>query len=130
MSAAEVKEAEARRYRAMKDGDVAGLAEVLDDEMTYTHSNAQSDSKASYLEKVEAGVFHYDEIDISEETVVLHGDLAIVRGRMRAVVAVQGNQVRLNNLFLAVCRRTDGKWRLLEYQPTPANHEYKPANAD
>ena len=48
----EIKALEDRRYRAMIAGDTAALDELCSDDLIYTHSKADHDDKASYLQKV------------------------------------------------------------------------------
>jgi hypothetical protein len=48
----EIKALEDRRYRAMIAGDTAVLDELCSDDLIYTHSKADHDDKASYLQKV------------------------------------------------------------------------------
>jgi hypothetical protein len=61
--AKQISALEARRYRAMTDADIAALEELLAADLVYTHSNATSDSKQSYLDKVASGHFDYGPID-------------------------------------------------------------------
>lgn len=115
----ELSELERRRYRAMIESDVAVLRDLLDDDLVYTHSNAAMDDKASYLSKVESGYFRYEKIAIEEESSQVIADVALLRGRMKARVFLDGVPMTLDNRFLAVLRKRDGAWRLLSYQPTP-----------
>jgi len=115
----EILELETRRYAAMRAGDVETLRDLLADDLVYTHSFGDRDSKASYLDKVAAGVFRYGEIRRSEEQVLIHGDSATVVGRMGADVHVAGTLRRLDNRFLAIWVRQGGRWQFLAYQPTP-----------
>jgi hypothetical protein len=122
MTESELKHAEARRYRAMIDSNLEALAELLDDDLVYTHSNAAIDTKKSYLKKVGDGTFRYGSIDIEEEEITLFSDLAILRGRMKAKGFLAGNPLVLDNRFLAVSKFKNGEWRLLAYQPTPVKN--------
>jgi hypothetical protein len=115
----ELSELERRRYRAMIEADVAVLRGLLDDDLIYAHSNAAMDDKASYLSKVEAGYFRYETISIEEESSHVLSEVALLRGRMKARVFLDGMPMTLDNRFLAVLRKLDWAWRLLSYQPTP-----------
>ncbi|PSS60589.1 DUF4440 domain-containing protein [Ensifer sp. NM-2] len=115
----EIRTVEARRYAAMLAGDVRELAEVLDDDLTYIHSDGSSDSRDSYLAKVTAGHFVYRQIEAPVERVNAFDDTAIITGRMLAEVVVAGETRRLANASLAVYRRRGAVWRLVAFQPTP-----------
>ena len=111
-----IADMERRRYEAMKQADIAVLREVLDDLLVYAHSNAATDDKESYLAKVQAG---YESISIDEQSTLVLSDVALLRGRMRAVGLLNGSRLILDNRFLAVVRNAGGQWRLLSHQPTP-----------
>lgn len=114
-----IADMERRRYEAMRQGDIAVLRDVLDDQLIYAHSNAATDDKESYLAKVQSGYFRYESISIEEQSMLVLSDVALLRGRMRARGLLNGSSLLLDNRFLAVVRNSGGQWRLLSYQPTP-----------
>jgi ketosteroid isomerase-like protein len=113
-----ISELEARRYQAMTDADIAVLAELFSDRLVYTHSDASSDGKQSYLDRLASGELDYGPIDHPETSIVVHGDCALVYGGMRGDVRVSGQARVLNCKSLAVWGRADESWVLLAYQPT------------
>jgi hypothetical protein len=119
MNDPEIEDMERRRYQAMKEGNVEALRDLLDDQLVYTHSNALMDDKESYLAKIEAGIFRYEAISIGDQSSLILSPIALLRGRMKASGFLNGSPLTLDNRFLAVVRKTDGRWRLLSYQPTP-----------
>jgi ketosteroid isomerase-like protein len=52
VAAKQISALEARRYQAMTDGDLGALEELFSPDLVYTHSDASSDSKKSYLAKL------------------------------------------------------------------------------
>jgi ketosteroid isomerase-like protein len=118
VAAKQISELEARRYQAMTDGDIGALEELFSADLVYTHSDASSDSKRSYLDKLASGHFDYGVIDHPETSVVVRGDCAIVVGDMRGEVVIGGATRVLNSRSLAVWIRENGNWALLAYQPT------------
>jgi ketosteroid isomerase-like protein len=111
--------AEARRYRAMVDGDLAALDELLAPGATYAHSSGARDTKDEYLGKLRSRYYVYRRAEHPVERVEVAGDAAVVVGRMTADVDVDGVPKTIDNLALAVWTRSDGTWRLLAYAPTP-----------
>jgi hypothetical protein len=109
---------EDRRYQAMTDGDTGTLEELFAADLVYTHSDATSDSKQSYLDRLASGYFKYGPIAHPETSVVVHGDCAIVIGDMRGEVRIDGQMRALNSRSLAVWVRENGSWVLLAFQPT------------
>jgi len=118
VAAKQISELEARRYQAMTDGDTAALAELFSPDLVYTHSDATSDSRQSYLDKLASGHFDYGPIEHPETSVVVRGDTALVFGDMRGDVVIGGSKRVLNSRSLAVWVREEGSWALLAYQPT------------
>lgn len=117
---AEITGLEAERFRLMLAKDADALERLMDDELVYTHSFGDRDSKASYLEKFRQGFFHYHEIDHRIDGIVARGETAIVTGLMSARATVGGKSRRLVNVYAAVWGRTSGEgWRLVTFQPTP-----------
>ena len=118
VAAKQISALEAKRYQAMTDGDTATLEELFSADLVYTHSDATSDSKQSYLDKLASGHFDYGVIDHPESSIVVHGDCAIVIGDMRGEAVIGGSVRMLNSRSLAVWVRENGNWVLLAYQPT------------
>jgi ketosteroid isomerase-like protein len=119
VTAKQISALEARRYRAMTDADIATLDELFSPDLVYTHSDATSDSKQSYLDRVATGFFDYGPMTHPEQSIVVRGDCALVFHDMRGEVLVNHETKRvLNSRSLAVWVREDGNWALLAFQPT------------
>ena len=91
---------------------------MLDDELVYTHSFGNKDSKLEYLQKVREKFFDYIEMNNSIDKVIEAGDCVLVFGGYAGRVLIQGSELVLNNASLVIWRRTNGMWRLLASQPT------------
>lgn len=118
IAAKQISALEAKRYQAMTDADTETLAELFSADLVYTHSDASSDSKQSYLDRLASGYFDYGVMDHPETGVVVHGDCALVFGDMRGEVVIAGQKRVLNSRTLAVWARENGNWVLLAFQPT------------
>lgn len=110
---------ENERYAAMLAGDVGVLDRLLSDRLIYGHSNAERDSKDSFLERVRDRTFVYESIDHPEERIIIAGGAVVVLGAMIANVYLSGELRTLRNSACAVWAKEDGNWRLVAYQPTP-----------
>lgn len=116
---AAIADLEAKRYRAMLDGDVPVLREICSDDLSYTHSLGDRDDKESYLAKVASGVFTYHEIAHPADRILVLNGAALVTGRMSARVTVAGELRQIDNAYLAVWAKEDAGWKFVAYQPTP-----------
>lgn len=111
---------ETERFRLMLAKDAAALETLMDNQLVYTHSFGDRDTKASYIQKFREGFFDYHEINHRIDGIVARGDFAIVTGMMSAKATVGGQQRQLENVYSAVWGREPGKnWRLVTFQPTP-----------
>ena len=114
----EIRALEDRRYEAVTAGDVAALYELFAAGLVYTHSDAKTDTKQSYLDKLASGYFKYGPISHPEHAIVVRGDCALVFADMRGEVQLDGQMRVLNNRTLSVWVAEDGRWALLAFQPT------------
>lgn len=114
-----ILEADAARTAAMVAGDTATLGGLLDDALTYTHSNGRMDTKGSLLASLTGGHLRYRRIDVPVRAVRIFGDTAVVSGPVRIEVESTGRVHHLAGVFTAVYRRRDGGWRLVAYQSSP-----------
>lgn len=115
----EVLAQEERRWAAMIAKDTATLGELFADELSYTHSNALVDTKASYLKAIEERIFDYQAVERTDTEARQVGDAVLVTGRAQIDVAAAGRQVRLNARYTVVYVRKDGRWQFLCWQSTP-----------
>ena len=118
----ELSSLEDRRCAALIQGDVARLADLLSDDLLWTHSSARQDTKSSFLAALGEGSTRYLEIQRSEEKIRVRGDVAVFTGvaDMRAIVKAEEKVLR--NRYLNVWTREDGRWRMLAWQSTAAPH--------
>lgn len=116
---ATIRELEDRRYAAMVAGELDVLGALLDDDVSYTHSNASVDTKASYLELMRTGGLAYLSLENVTETVLLRPGTAVVRGTMAGRIRMHGAEKTLDSRVLAVWVEGPGGWRLLAFHPTP-----------
>jgi len=109
---------EDRRYAAMTAQDAATLAQLLHDDLVYTHSSAVIDTKHSYVEGIRSGKFRYSKIERTGEKVRVYGDTALVTGRAAIEVAVDGKPKSLRLRYLDVWVNQPGGWKFVAWQST------------
>jgi ketosteroid isomerase-like protein len=112
----EIERLEDERYAAMLARDLKTLERLLDEQLVYMHSSGVADSKRSYLTGLREGVWDYQRIARTEQSVKVSGDTALVFNRLAISIKVRGVQKDLDNRALAVWTRREGAWRLLALQ--------------
>jgi hypothetical protein len=99
------------RYSAMLRADVAALAALLDDELTYAHSNGLTQNKQDYL--AEFRVRRYESIQRDDVKIIIRNETALVYCRLHIKAVVREAPRDVRTFALAVWSRTAGSWRLL-----------------
>jgi len=114
-----IRQLEDRRYRAMCDADAAALDTLLADTLVYTHSYGGADSKASYLDGIRSKMWLYRKIERPEENIQMHGDCAVITGRVRIELLSEGKPKTLNSAFTNVWIKGAKGWQMVAWQSTP-----------
>jgi hypothetical protein len=114
-----VRVTEHGRFHAMTNVDLRALDTLLAEELTYTHTTGEVDSKASLLDALRAGRLVYDSISPADVRVrVYGGSAAVVTGTARVQVRANGAVRRLGLRFTEVYVRRAGRWELVVWQST------------
>ncbi|MGW4368879.1 nuclear transport factor 2 family protein [Nocardia takedensis] len=113
-----IRELEDQRYAAVIAGDLDRFAALAHPDLVYTHSDAEVDSRASYLDKLRTGHYRYHRIEHPVTRILVTADTAMVVGEMHAEITAGGLATTLANRVLAVWVRENDDWLLLAFQPT------------
>jgi uncharacterized protein (TIGR02246 family) len=113
-----------KRIAATVAGDVAAVASMMTDDLTYTHSSGVVESKAEFLAGLKSGKYVYREISAPDRRVRVHGDAAIVSGPCHVVIEPGGKRTDLELYFTELYVKEAGRWRMALWHstrlPTPA----------
>ena len=110
---------EDRRFKAMIDADRDTLEALLADTLVYTHSNATTDGKASYIAGVMSGKWKYRKIERPLEDIQVHRDCVIVTGHVRIDIMIDGIAKVLNSRYTDVWLKGAKGWQMTAWQSTP-----------
>jgi hypothetical protein len=117
--ATEVLAAEHARVAAIRDADWTRFADFLGEDLTYTHMNGTTDTKAENLALQQASPRTYKRTDLVVR--VLGDDAAVMTGGIEVTVAPlpDGTPERvLSGTILQVWARREGRWQLVAAQAT------------
>jgi ketosteroid isomerase-like protein len=113
---ADIERLEDERYAAMLANDIDALQRLLHPDLVYMHSSGVADSKVSYIAGLRDRVWDYSRIERGDQTVKLHGSLALVFNRLKIDLSVRGVPKSLDNRALAVWVADESSWQLLALQ--------------
>jgi len=115
-TAAVTKAAEKLRV-LMVDPERAGLEAIVAKELSYGHSGGKLDTQQSFVDDLLNGVSNFVSITISDQTVRVVGDVAIVRHTLFAETADKGKEAGTVKLgILQIWQKQHGHWKLLARQ--------------
>jgi len=98
--------------------DVAALGAMMTDDLTYTHSSANVDTKATFLEALRSGKSKYTSITFEDRRVRLHGDTAIVSGTSHVLVTAGGRDLDIRLRFTELYLKQSGAWKMALWHST------------
>jgi ketosteroid isomerase-like protein len=111
---------DSKRYEAMIARDVNALSELLADELLYTHSTGNTDTKQQYLETIRSGYVQYRSSQVDDLIFSRRGDVGMLMGRARIEATVGGTDRLLENRFFASWVKDNGQWKLLAWVSIPS----------
>jgi len=102
--------------KAMIDADKAGLQKLTAEQLSYGHSSGKIEDKPTFIENIVSGKSDFVTIDLTNQTIAVSGDAAIVRHTLSASTNDGGNpgSVKLN--ILLIWQKQKGEWKLLARQ--------------
>jgi hypothetical protein len=104
------------RFRAMIEEDLAKLNGLLVDDLHYSHTRGNVESKAQFLSTIESKRIDYLAAKRRDVEVRLFGNTAVVTGLSDMDLIVRGEHMIFTIRFLEVSRRVDTNWQLVAWQ--------------
>jgi ketosteroid isomerase-like protein len=104
---------------AMIDANHIMLDELTSKKLSYGHSNGLIEDKNAYLTAIVDGVSGFTSIDLTDQTIALSDNVAIVRHKMLANTDNKGQQPGKVSLgVLQIWQKEKGRWLLLARHAT------------
>ena len=101
---------------AMISGDRAALNESVSDSLSYGHSGGHVEGKDEFVEKLASGKSDFVSINLSEQSISINGNTAIVRHNLDAQTNDGGKPATVKLKVLLVFTKEHGDWKLLARQ--------------
>ncbi len=112
--------------KAMIDPDKATLEKLTATELSYGHSTGKVQDQAAFEDALISGTSDFVAIDLSEQTIKITGNTAVVRHILNATTNDGGKPGVVKIAVLLVWVKQNREWKLLARQavkiiPPPAN---------
>jgi hypothetical protein len=114
-----IRALERDRFRAMVDGDVPLLNQLLSDSVSFVHSNGKRETKRQFIDAISAGHRRYRQIEVQSQDVVPVGrDACVVTGRALLEMEANNGALLFPIAYTAIQAQEEGHWRLVAWQAT------------
>lgn len=118
----EVEKAVEELRVAMVDGNKTALENIAHDSLSYGHSGGHVETKAEFVEKIVSGKSDFVSIAISNQTIKIVGNTAVVRHDFNAETNNNGTPGTVSLHILTIWQSQKGKWKLLARQAVKLAH--------
>lgn len=110
--------------KAIVDADKNALESLVSDKLSYGHSAGFVEDKKVFVDNLVSGKSDFVSIDLTDQTISISDNNAIVRHKLDAVTNDGGKPGEAHLLILMVWQKKAGKWILLARQGVkqPAAH--------
>jgi ketosteroid isomerase-like protein len=106
--------------KAMVDADKTALQSLVSDKLSYGHSPGYVEDKKVFVENILNGKSDFVSIDLSNQTITISDNVAIVRHKLDAVTNNEGKPGEAHLLVLLVWQKKSNQWKLLARQAVKA----------
>jgi ketosteroid isomerase-like protein len=102
--------------KAMVSAEKSALENIVSDKLSYGHSNGNVEDKKAFIEALTSGKSDFVSIDLSEQSIEVSGDVAIVRHILSAETNNNGQAGLVKLGILLIWQKQKGKWKLIARQ--------------
>ncbi len=114
----DVRTFQQRRFAAMVRQDLGAVATAVADDLTYTHTSGDTETKVEFLETLRSRRIVYEQIEPTDVGVRRYGDTAVVTGWSTMHIRADGQPATFQIRFLEVDVRRSGRWQMVAWQAT------------
>ncbi len=102
--------------QAMVLADEKLLNELTAEKLSYGHSAGYVEGKVEFIRKLTSGENDFVSISLSNQTISVSGNVAIVRHRLEAKTSDNGKPNDIKLLVLMVWKKQNKEWKLIARQ--------------
>jgi ketosteroid isomerase-like protein len=101
---------------AMVNADQKALESLVSETLSYGHSGGLVEGKQEFVDKIVSGKSDFVSIDLSEQSIILNGNTAIVRHILKATTNDSGKPGEVQLKVLLVWQKQGKNWLLIARQ--------------
>ncbi|RDU99914.1 nuclear transport factor 2 family protein [Trinickia dinghuensis] len=114
-----IRALERDRFRAMVDGDVPLLNQLLSDSVSFIHTSGKRETKQQFIDAISGGHRRYRQIEVQSQDVVAVGrETCVVTGRALLEMEANNGALLFPIAYTAIQAQEGGHWRLVAWQAT------------
>ena len=102
--------------KAILSADEASLNKLTAEQLSYGHSSGLVEDKKEFIRKITGKENVYTDIKISNQSISISGDVAIVRNLQEVFTNDGGKPAQLSLIVMMVWQKQGGHWKLLGRQ--------------
>ena len=102
--------------KAMIDGNRTQLTSLAANELSYGHSSGVLQNKSEFVEDLVSGKSDFVTIDLTDQSIKIVGDVAIVRHKLTAKTNDSGKPGNVVLGIMLIFQKQKGEWKLLARQ--------------
>jgi hypothetical protein len=104
--------------KALVDANESELRMITAEELSYGHSSGKIEDKKEFMERLITGNSDFITIQLSDQTIRVVDNIAIVRHKLVAEAMDNGKPTNPNLSVMLIFQKQKGKWKLLARQAT------------
>ena len=112
---------EKQRFAAMVNKDTMFLKSVLAEDLLYSHTSGEVDTRQSLIKSIAEKKLDYQKMELIDIAHRLYEKFAIFNGTMFITVISNGKPLDLKIKYLDVYRKTGKQWQLVAWQSARLN---------
>ena len=112
---------EKQRFAAMVNKDTMFLKSVLAEDLLYSHTSGEVDTRQSLIKSIAEKKLDYQKMELTDIAHRFYKKFAILNGTMFITLISNGKPVDLKIKYLDVYRKTRKQWQLVAWQSARLN---------
>lgn len=109
-----------QKVNALRQAMIEGNGKILRDlsatQLSYGHSSGVMEDQTAFIEKISSGKSDFVTMDLTNQTISISGDTALVRHDLKADIKDGGIPNKIHLGILLVWQKQAGEWKLLARQ--------------